>query len=123
MVSSSKSAQSTNSTTEDNRIIADAGGIAVNSRGGAVQVQFVADEAFELAEMSVGEVSETSRKAMDIVAQSSRDTLNKTLNSFTDTIQRTQTAARSETSQLAEQVLKIGVPAAVVIFLVTKMGK
>lgn len=95
----SKSASNTTTTTEDNRIIADGEGIAVNSDGGAVQVHMVPDEAFDLAELSVSTTAAT----------------------FSDALERTQINAQSESKQLAEQVIKIGIPALAVAFIAGKI--
>jgi hypothetical protein len=108
MVSSSRSAQSSSSTTKDNRIVASERAVAVNSEGGAVSVQVVADEAFELAEMSVDRLADSFDSTTKIFSQSLRDT---------------QSAARTESAQLSEQIIKIGIPALALVFLVGKMRK
>lgn len=98
---SSKSSSDTTTNTEDNRIIADGEGIAVNSDGGAVSLHMVPDEAFDLAELAVGTTAAT----------------------FSDALERTQEHAQSESKQLAEQVIKIGIPALAVAFIAGKIFK
>jgi len=104
MVSSSKTAQSSSSSTSDERIIADGEGNAINSGGG--DVMFVPDEAFDLANFALLENSELSGRALSEVA----DANSRALKAFT-------TAQRSESSQLAEQLVKIGLPVAALYFL------
>lgn len=106
MVSSSKSNQASSSTTKDNRIVASDKAVAVNSEGGNVQVHVVADEAFELAEMSVDRLADSFDSTTKIFSQSLRDT---------------QAASRTESAQLSEQIIKIGIPALALVFLVGKM--
>jgi hypothetical protein len=106
MVSSSKTKQTSESTNKDNRIVASDSAIAVNSEGGKVSVHVVADEAFELAEMSLDRVSDAFQSTSEIFAQSLRDT---------------QKAARTESAQLSEQIIKIGIPALALVFLVGKI--
>jgi hypothetical protein len=106
MVSSSKSKQESISTNKDNKIAASESAIAVNSEGGRVSVHVVADEAFELAEMAVDRVSDAFDSTSKIFSQSLRDT---------------QSAARTESAQLSEQIIKIGIPALALVFLVGKM--
>lgn len=108
MVSSSNSAQSSNTTTEDSRIIADGEGVAVNSDGGNVNLQFVPDEAFELAEMSL---------------ETTADAFTKTTDVFSDALAKTQEAAKTEAAQISEQLIKIGIPALALVFLVGSMRK
>lgn len=98
MASVSKSKQESATITEDNRIIADGGGIGINADGD-VSLHMVPDEAFELAEFALGE----------------------TTRAFSDALVRTQAAARTESAQLAEQIIKIGIPAAALVFLLARM--
>lgn len=106
MVSSSKSNQASSSTTKDNRIVASERAVAVNSEGGNVAVHVVADEAFELAEMTVDRLADSFDSTTKIFSQSLRDT---------------QSASRTESAQLSEQIIKIGIPALALVFLVGKM--
>lgn len=100
MVSSSKTSQSTATENSDERIIADGSGIGVNSGGGEVKIQFVADEAFQLAEIALESTTKTFAKAL----------------------QDTQAAARSESAQLGEQIIKIGIPALALVFLIGRLN-
>jgi hypothetical protein len=106
VVSSSKTKQTSQTENKDNRIVASENAIAVNSEGGPVKIQVVADEAFELAEFALSRVSDSFDNTSEIFAQSLRDT---------------QKAARTESAQLSEQIIKIGIPALALVFLVSGM--
>lgn len=106
MSSSSKSNQASTSINKDNRIVASDKAVAVNSEGGAVSVHVVADEAFELAEMTVNRFAETVDNTTEVFSQALFDT---------------QKNSRTESAQLSEQIIKIGIPALALVFLVGKM--
>lgn len=107
MGSKSSSSNHTTNNTEDSRVAVSEAAIGI-SADGDVQVHQVPDEAFELGGMAIEAVSET-------LGRSLRDTQ--------DALFRTQDAARTESAQLAEQVIKIGIPAAAVAYIVGKMVK
>lgn len=115
-MSSSKSKQSSSETITDSRIAATDNALAVNSGGGRVTIMDVPDEAFELAEMAVSTVGQTSSDAFDFARANARDAM--------ETVQRmaemSMSYARSESGQIAEQIIKIGIPAAVLVMIVTK---
>lgn len=83
----------------DNRALAAEGGTAISASGGStVEVQYIPSEAFNLA----GQAVETLAGVQE-----------QTFKALSDT----QSAARSETAQLAEKALMIGIPAIVLLFL------
>ena len=100
MISSARSSQASTTVNEDNRIVADGSGIGINTDGN-VTVQVVADEAFELAEMA----------------------LDRTTSAFAEALDKTQQRARTESAQLGEQLIKIGIPAMALIYLVGRISK
>ena len=104
MVSSSKSSASTSSSTSDNRVATDGESIGI-SGGGDVSVHMVSDEAFELGELAISQVS---------------DTLGKALKDTQKALFTTQENARTESAQLAEQIIKIGIPAAALVYIAGK---
>ena len=106
MVSSSKTAQRSTTNNSDERIIADGESTAINSGGGAVQI--VADEAFDIAQFALMENSDLARSSME----NQLAAMSKGLS-----------AAKSESTQLGEQIVKIGIPAAAVIFIAWSMSK
>lgn len=105
MSSRSKSSNATTNTSEDSRVAVDGESIGV-SADGDVQIHMVADEAFELGMVAIEQVSET-------LGQSLQDTQKA--------LAKTQDAARTESAQLAEQIIKIGIPAAALVFIAGKL--
>ena len=105
MVSKSRSSNSTVNETEDSRVAVDGESIGI-SADGDVSVMVVADEAFELGMFAIETVA---------------DTLGETVKDTQLALRRTQDAARTESAQLAEQIIKIGIPAAALVFIAGKM--
>lgn len=108
MSSSSKSSNSTKNSTTDRRQAVSDEAIAIQNSGGDVTVNQVADEAWDLGELAIREVS-------DVFGQALKDTQTA--------LYRTQDAARTESAQLAEQVIKIGIPAAALAYVIGKVWK
>ena len=106
-MASSNSSSSNTTTTEDNRIIAEDEAIAINSRGD-VQVHMVPDEAFDLASDALFTVENSTRQVVD---------------AFGDALESTQAAARSESADLADKIIKIGIPALAVAYLAGRIFK
>jgi hypothetical protein len=104
MASRSKSTNSTENKTEDSRVSADGGSVGV-SADGDVTIHQVADEAFELGEFAIETVG-------DVLGQGLRDTQ--------DALARTQDAARTESAQLSEMIIKLGIPAAALVYIASK---
>lgn len=95
-MSSSKSDQVSNTETADERIVASDQAVAVNAEGD-VTINQVPDEALELG-------GEVVRVLADVVAQETDQD-------------------RSEAAQLAEGLIKIGIPAALIAFVLMGPGK
>lgn len=93
--STSRTTENVSNYASDERIIADGEGVAVNSGGGRVTIDMVPDEAWELAELAIG----NSNQALAEVAQS-----------FQTALTSTQTANRSEGGQLINTALTWGLP-------------
>ena len=112
MVSSSKTRSDTSSSTKDNRIAltGEAVGINANEAAGDVSVHIVPDEAFEL-------VSENSAGVFGLIGDLSQDLVGvvkannqNTATAMQRSLEATTRANRSEFSQLAEQMVMIGIP-------------
>lgn len=101
MGSSSSSSNQTQNVSEDSRVAVDGESLGI-SADGDVQVHVVADEAFELGRLAIDEVSETLGGALQDTQKA---------------LFRTQDAARTESAQLAEQIIKIGIPAAALVYI------
>jgi phosphotransferase system IIA component len=107
MSSSSKSAQSSSQSTTDARVAGDNGAIGVSAQGD-VQVHLVADEAFELGALAIKEVSSTLGAALEGTQKA---------------LFKTQDAARTESAQLSEMIIKLGIPAAALVFVASRYLK
>lgn len=118
MVSSSRSNQASTSNVTDSRIIGDNGAVAINSGGGAVN--YVADEAFELAEYALETVKDTSSQAIDHNSEFARYAVSTVAETVARSAERSMQMARTESAQIGEQIVKIGIPAAALIFLMMK---
>lgn len=103
MSSSSRSTANQSSETVDNRIQADGNSKVVASGGGDIHI--VADEAFELGMVAI----ETTAMLADGVTKSLSDALNKT-----------QLNSRSESAQLGDQIVKLGIPALALAYVISK---
>lgn len=97
--SSSKSNQTNNTYNSDERLIADGGAVGINSGGGSVDLQIVADEAWELAGMAMTNNQQAFAQSSEILAKA---------------LDTTQANSRTEAAQIGEQFVKIGIPALVV---------
>lgn len=106
MVSRSSSRQASSTSNRDNRIIAEGEGIGVNSEGGDVLITQIPDEAFELAEAALINGQMTTEQVVS---------------EFADITARAQDQSRSESTQLAEQVIRIGIPVAGLVFLLSRI--
>lgn len=136
MGSKSSSSNHTTNNSSDRRVAASDRAVGV-SAGGNVVVHQVADEAFELGRDALALTEETTEAAFrfgegtfDTAAELGEraiktvsDTLGRSLKDTQEALFRTQDAARTESAQLAEQVIKIGIPAAAVAYIVGKMVK
>lgn len=118
MVSSSRSNQASTSNVTDSRIIGDNGAVAINSGGG--EVYYVADEAFELAEYAMEAIADTSSRALDHNSELSRYSISTVADTVARSAERSMAMARTESAQIGEQIVKIGIPAAALIFLMMK---
>lgn len=121
MVSSSKSAQSTTTQTTDNRMISDNGATSINSAGGGVAINYVPDEAFDLAKSAIANMAGASDKAVSETTSFANSALSSAVNAIQQSAQDSLAMARTESTQLGDKIVKIGIPAAVIIFLVSKM--
>ncbi|PRZ48006.1 hypothetical protein [Tritonibacter scottomollicae] len=132
MGSSSSSSNQTQNVTEDRRVATDAGSIGV-SASGDVAVNVVADEAFELGEQALafGEEalwtgSDALESAADLVqgALSAQDEHTaRVTNTLSTALKTTQQMAKTEEGQISELIVKIGIPAAALAFIASKVLK
>ena len=103
MSSSSRSTAQQSSTAVDNRVQADGNAKVVSSGGGNLNI--VADEAFELGIIAV----ETTAAMADGMGR----TLSRAL-------ETTQENSRTESAQMGEQIIKLGIPALALAYVLTK---
>jgi len=113
---SSKSSSSKTYNTNDNRVAVDGESIGI-SGGRDVSVHMVPDEAFDLAELSVREIGDTSEIAIDAVRAGAADTTRE----IGDALFRSLEAQREETSRLLEKTIKWGIPAAVIAYVAARV--
>lgn len=144
---SSQSASSSNAydIVKDGRVAVDGEGIGISSEGD-VMVHMVADEAFMLGEAAL----ETVRDANDgiyrvtddfirgsrdltehtigevtglaeLIVSDSRDSLKDVTQEFSDALAVTQQNSKTESGQIAEQMVKIGLPVVVLAFAVSQI--
>ncbi|WGT50152.1 hypothetical protein [Thioclava nitratireducens] len=121
MVSSSKSAQSTTTQTTDNRMISDNGATSINSGGGGVAINYVPDEAFQLAQTALANMAGASDTAVNATTDFANNALSSAVHAIQQSAQDSLAMARTESAQLGDKIVKIGIPAAVIVFLVSKM--
>lgn len=76
----------------------------------------VPDEAFDLGKLAISENAELSQFAVSTVAE----VLGGAVRDTQGALYRTQQASRTESTQLAEQLIKIGIPAAALVYIVTR---
>ena len=116
MVSSSSTKRATTSNTSDERQIADGEGVAINSGGG--DVRFVPDEAFDLAQFALAENSYVVTDALEKVADGQLFALDEVARANREALDTAVQAQKSETGQISEQVVKLGIPALALAFIV-----
>lgn len=121
LISSSKSAQSSSTTNNDNRMIADNGATSVNSGGGNVSIHYVPDEAFDLANSALAGMAGVSHDAIGANTDFAFKALDQVSSAIQASAENSLAMAKSESAQLGDKIVKIGIPAAVVLFLAMKM--
>lgn len=129
--STSKTSQTSYSEVNDKRQVVDQGGIAVNADAGPVTIIEVADEAFELAEFSVGKNAEF----LETAQANNNDFLGRLLDEqdnlvgksiaanssfMSQVFNRQLDSERSEAAQLTSQFIKWAIPAVAVIYFFSR---
>lgn len=129
--SSSRTTQNSYSEVNDKRQVVDGGGIAVNADNGPVVITQVADEAFELAEFSVGRNAEF----LETAQANNNDFLQRLLDEqdnlvgksiaanssfMSQVFNRQLDSERSEAAQLTSQFIKWAIPAVAVIYFLSR---
>lgn len=101
--------------------------VAENAGANAVDV---VEEMRDLAEFSTSEFGGLANRAIGTIADlaeqttaDSRDSLERVTGTFANALARSQAAERSESAQLGEQFIKIGLPVAALAFVVSAWGK
>jgi hypothetical protein len=98
----------------DNRALAGEAATAISASGNAtVDVQYIPDEAFNLAGLAVETIAGALERTQSGTFKALEDSQRQTFKALGET----QTAARSETAQLVETALLIGIPALVLLVL------
>ena len=120
--SSSSSAVATSNKTvsksksRDARVATDNGGIGV-STSGEVALNIVPDEAFQLGKEALAEISDLARSVTDTGGRATETAQS----ALAMALERSQQMERSEETQLSEQIIKIGIPAAALAFAVSQI--
>lgn len=125
MGSSSSSSNQTQNVTEDRRVATDAGSIGV-SAAGDVSLNVVADEAFELGEEALWTGADALDRAADLVADvmtAQDEHTARVTNTLSTALKTTQQMAKTEEGQISELIVKIGIPAAALAFIASKVMK
>jgi len=115
-VSSSNSSSATSTSTKDGRVGSDNGAIGVSAEGD-VSVTVVPDEAFYLGEMAIEAVGAIARET----AQGAQDTVEGVTGTFAQALATSQQNGKTESGQIAEMVVKIGLPAAALAFVASQV--
>lgn len=125
-MSSSRGTSSTTTTNRDGRVATDNGSVGVSSEGD-VSVKIVADEAFELGETAVDAVVTGMNSILDAnkaTYDAFLDSHDRSNEALAQALFATQDAAKSESGQIGEQLVKVAVPAAMIAFVAyALMGK
>lgn len=119
MFSSSKTDQTSETFNSDERIIADNGAQAINSGGGDIRI--VADEAFELAEFALGSNEYLATEAMSFTRDLAGTAINEAARANREALDSALYAVKSESAQMGEQLIKIGIPALALIYLMGRL--
>lgn len=138
MGSSSSSSSATSTSTRDGRVAGDNGAIGISSEGN-VDVRIVADEAFELGELAVHSIAElaenSGNNARETVADvtgviaglarqqgdQARETVSDVTSIFAGALADTQQRANSETTQIMEQAVRVGLPVLALAYVAAKV--
>lgn len=116
MGSSSSSSSATTNNTRDGKVNAEGESLGISSEGD-VQVHMVSDEAFQLGREAIAEVTDLARN----VTNTSGAATETAQGALAMALQNTQDKNRTEATQLSEQVIKIGIPAAALAFAVSQV--
>lgn len=116
MGSSSSSSSATTNNTRDGRVAGDNGAIGVSAEG-PVNLHVTADEAWQLGSEALAEISDLARSVTDNSSQATQ----AAQGALALALDKTQQRDRSEETQLSEQVIKIGIPAAALAFAVSQI--
>lgn len=105
-MSSSRSASSSDTLTTDKRISAGDRSMVVSVDGGEVSIQNTSDEAFAFAEAGLELVDNTVKTALAEVTRAHEVSRN---------------FEQTEEAQLSAQLIKIGIPAAMIAYAVSRL--
>lgn len=115
--SSSSSASTTTNETRDGRVAGDNGAIGLSVGEGDVGVHIVPDEAFQLGGEAIQEIASLAR----LVTETGGRATETAQGALALALDETQQRDRSEETQLSEQIIKIGIPAAALAFAVSQI--
>lgn len=114
--SSSSASSATKNETTDGRVAGDNGAIGVSAQGD-VSLHMVPDEAFAMSTEALREIGELARSVVDTGGRATETAQG----ALSLALQNTQAANRTETSQLSEQLFKVGIPAAALAYAASKI--
>ena len=121
----SSSSTSTNQTTmnTDRRVATDGGGIGISSQG-SVDLNVTADEAWELGAGIVKVAGDLARQSLDMTERSGSDAIRsagKASDTIGKTLETVLESQKSEETQLSSQLLRIGIPAAALAYIASRV--
>ena len=123
--SSSASSNTTNTLNEDSRVATDNGGIGVSTDGN-VSLQITADEAFELGENIIQVASDLARQSLDLTERAGAQAFSQTATASANVGRALDTVLeknRPEDAQLSSELIRIGIPAAAIAFVISRVLK
>ena len=115
---SSKSNSAASTTSRDGRVAGDNGAIGVSAEGD-VDLNIVPDEAFELGGDAIMYVSEIAELALE----GGQDNARVVADVLGGALSEAQSAQRTEAANLSETIIKLGIPAMAVAYVVGRMIK
>ena len=119
MGSSSSSSSATTNQTRDGRVAGDNGAIGISADGGDVTLHMVSDEAWQLGREALEELGDLAR----LVTTTGGRATETAQGALALALETTQEKNRTEATQLSEQVIKIGIPAAAIAFAVSQIWR
>jgi hypothetical protein len=116
--SSSSSASNTTSNTEDSRVAGDGNAIGISADGNVSLIQ-TSEEAWELGAGIVEVARALATQSLDLTEKTS----GLAINQIGTTLERVLESQKSEEGQLSGQLIRLGIPAAALAYIVSRVIK